>query len=324
MNPKLGRMQKVELRQIWVDGEASDFTPWLAREENIALLGEALGLDLEVKEQEASVGQFRADILCKETESGGQVLIENQIEPTDHKHLGQLLTYAAGVGATFVVWIAQSFTEEHRAALSWLNDNLDGVVGAPRFYGVEIEVWKIGDSEPAPKFNIVAKPNPWSEGVKQTVQKAGQTAAEQVRWKYWAALLDFLRESGSPLQCKGPSSESWLHTQSPVRGFHFGFEISVRDKFIDVYVSAETTDRIDIFRCIQKAFGEKFEKEIGAKVDWQDKQEASRYLIYVAQDADPCDSKTWSSQHKWLKEIAEKLVNIFPKYIALVSGGSTS
>ncbi|MCC7111052.1 MAG: DUF4268 domain-containing protein, partial [Deltaproteobacteria bacterium] len=151
---KLGRLERVSLRDIWKT-EAMDFTPWLAQRENMALLGEAIGLDLEVEAQEKEVGPFRADILCKETGSDSWVLIENQLERTDHAHLGQLLTYAAGLEAVSVVWIAERFTDEHRAALDWLNEIANEKL---RCFGLEIELFRIGDSPVAPKFNVVSQP----------------------------------------------------------------------------------------------------------------------------------------------------------------------
>ena len=113
---KLGRLKKVDLREVWKT-EAQHFTPWLANEENLALLGDTIGLDLECEAVEKNVGPFRADILCKDTANDSWVLIENQVERTDHTHLGQLLTYAAGLKTVTIVWIAQRFTDEHRAAL---------------------------------------------------------------------------------------------------------------------------------------------------------------------------------------------------------------
>ena len=153
----LGRLEKVPLRDFWKH-EAADFTPWLAAEENISLLEEVIGLELAVEAQEQRVGPFRADLLCKDTGSNQWVLIENQIESTDHRHLGQLLTYAAGLEAVTIVWIAERFTEEHRAALDWLNQITDERF---TFFGLEIELWRIGDSPIAPKFNLISKPNNW-------------------------------------------------------------------------------------------------------------------------------------------------------------------
>ena len=147
---KLGRLERVKLREAW-STEAQDFTPWLAREENLAILSETLEVELQPEAQEKSVGPFRADILCRNADDGGTwVLIENQLERTDHLHLGQLLTYAAGLNAVTICWIAASFTDEHRAALDWLNEITDERF---HFFGLEVELWRIGDSEPAPKFN---------------------------------------------------------------------------------------------------------------------------------------------------------------------------
>ena len=164
----LGRLAPVDLREVW-ESEALDFTPWLAQPENMTLLGKAIGIELEVETQEKSVGPFRADILCKDTTTGDWVLIENQLERTDHTHLGQLLTYAAGLEAVTVVWVAGRFTDEHRAALDWLN-----AITAPTyaFFALEVELWRIDDSPVAPKFNVVSKPNDWSKTLKQAASAA--------------------------------------------------------------------------------------------------------------------------------------------------------
>ena len=156
----LGRLERVDLRDVW-QTEDQDFTPWLAQDENIGILGETLGMELEVEAQEKDVGPFRADILCRDANSPDHeswVLIENQLERTDHTHLGQLLTYAAGLRTVTIIWVAQRFTDEHRAALDWLNE-----ITSERyqFFGLEVELWQIGESLAAPKFNIVSKPNEW-------------------------------------------------------------------------------------------------------------------------------------------------------------------
>ena len=163
----LGRLEKIDdLRDVW-KSEATDFTPWLAQ--NLALLGDAIGLDLELEGQELGVGPFRADILCKDTTSSAWVLIENQLERTDHTHLGQLMTYAAGLDAATIVWVAQRFTDEHRAALDWLNRiTADGF----HFFGLEVELWKIGESAIAPKFNVICKPNDWAKSVTREIGRA--------------------------------------------------------------------------------------------------------------------------------------------------------
>ena len=152
---ELARLEAVDPRTCWKN-EAADFTPWLAEAENIKLLGDTIGLDLELEAQEKGVGPFRADLLCKSTVDDSFVLIENQLERTDHSHLGQLLTYAAGLQAVTIVWIAHKMTDEHRAALDWLNEVTNSQIN---FFGLEIELWKIERSPLAPRFNVVSKPN---------------------------------------------------------------------------------------------------------------------------------------------------------------------
>ena len=144
----LGKLDRVDLRTVW-ETEAGAFTPWLAREDNLALLGETVGIELELEAQEKDVGPFRADLLCKDTASGAWVLVENQLERTDHTHLGQLLTYAAGLQAVTIVWVAARFTEEHRATLDWLNEITDDRFN---FFGLEVELWRIGTSPVAPEI----------------------------------------------------------------------------------------------------------------------------------------------------------------------------
>ncbi|WP_271518461.1 hypothetical protein [Bradyrhizobium sp. CCBAU 53380] len=159
----LGRIQRVEdLRSIWTT-EHGHFTPWLAKLENLELLGEALGIDLELEAIEKDVGPFSADILCKNTaENDSWVVIENQLERTDHRHLGQLLVYASGLQANTAVWISAEMSDEHRAALDGLNHMANKSV---RFFRLEIELWKIGSSPVAPRFNVVCKPNGWERTI---------------------------------------------------------------------------------------------------------------------------------------------------------------
>jgi len=138
----LGRLERVDLREIWLS-EAQDFTPWLARPENLSVLAETLGMELELEAQEQAVGPFRADLLCKDLDSDKWVLVENQLERTDHRHLGQLMTYAAGLKAVSIVWIAASFTEEHRAALDWLNENYRREFRVFRSVGGALADWRL-------------------------------------------------------------------------------------------------------------------------------------------------------------------------------------
>jgi len=159
VTPLLGQLSRVDVREVW-EHEAICFTPWLAREENLQLLAEAIDMHLILEGREAPVGMFRADLIARDVHTGHLVLIENQLERTDHGHLGQLLAYAAGLKAGSIVWVSSLFTDEHRAALDWLNEITDTSIA---FFGLEMELWRIGDSAIAPKFNLVSKPNMFSK-----------------------------------------------------------------------------------------------------------------------------------------------------------------
>ncbi len=192
MSAGLGRLVRVQPREVWAN-EAAHFTPWLAEPENVALLGETLGMDLEVEAVERAVGPFRADILCKDAGTDHLVLIENQLEASDHRHLGQILTYASGLDAFTIVWIATTIRDEHRATLDWLNEITASEV---RFFALEVELWRIGASPPAPKFNVVCRPNDWTRSVKRGAAEVedadpnGHRAEDAALWTALDARLD--------------------------------------------------------------------------------------------------------------------------------------
>lgn len=171
----LGCLERVEPNAVWKD-ERGEFTPWLAERANLRRLGDALRLDLEPVSREKKIGPFRADILCRDAATFAPVVIEAQLGRTDHLHLGQILTYGAGLDAAAVVWLAARFRDEHRAALDWLNRG-----GPARFFGVEIELWRIGDSRAAPKFNVVARPGDWPSPAPET-QTRPRPVRRTVRW----------------------------------------------------------------------------------------------------------------------------------------------
>ena len=184
----LGRIQEVDLRKVWAQ-EAEEFTPWLAK--HISELGDSLGLDLEFQSQEAPVGKFSLDLLAHEAGTKRTVIIENQLEPTNHDHLGKLLTYAGGYDANVIVWVAKEFREEHRQALDWLNQHTDDDT---EFFGVMIEVWKIDGSRPAPHFKTIAAPNEWQRKAARSV-RAGSVSEKNRRYEsFFQGLIDALRE----------------------------------------------------------------------------------------------------------------------------------
>lgn len=233
MEIKLGQLSEVELKRVW-NHEALDFTPWMAA--NISLLGQALGLELEIEGTEKNVGPFRADILCREVLADHWVLIENQIEKTDHTHLGQVITYASGLDAATIIWVAREFTEEHRAAIDWLN-NISG--DDFNFFGLEIELWQIGDSQPAPRFNVVAKPNDWKRSVKNASKqfKSGELSElGQKRFAYWTSFQAFLEDSGADFELKTPPARGYVEFPIDIPGTVVAAYVSFASNAVGVFV----------------------------------------------------------------------------------------
>lgn len=148
--------QNVPLREFWLH-EAWDFTPWLG--ENLSLLSQSLNLELAFEAREQKVGDFRADLVCRNVADNSHVVIENQLTKSDHSHLGQVLMYAAGLEATTVIWIAQEFRNEHRATLDWQNEITEERF---RFFGVELYTWENQTSRYV-EFAIVSKPEDWMQ-----------------------------------------------------------------------------------------------------------------------------------------------------------------
>lgn len=206
----LGRLKSVALREIW-PGEALQFTPWLARSENLALLGESLGMQLVAERTEAAVGGFSADILARNLADNSVVVIENQLEQTDHTHLGQILTYLTGLDAKTVIWIAKRIRDEHRAAVEWLNTNTPELF---RFFAIELELWRIAESPPAPRFNLVVKPNDWLKAERAQQMQSSPEALEY--FAFWSGLKEWMQAHASTVSTDraGRGTNIWM----PVAG----------------------------------------------------------------------------------------------------------
>lgn len=307
---KLGRIDRVELRSIWTS-EDRHFTPWLAQPENLELLGAALGIDLELEAQEKDVGPFRADILCKNTaEEDSWVVIENQIEKTDHKHLGQLMTYASGLQAKTVVWISAEFSEEHRAALDWLNRIANRSV---RFFGLEVELWKIGDSPAAPRFNIVCQPNDWEatvEQAKDAISAAEGNQSQRLRIRYWTAFREFLHERQSKLRPQKPSMEHWYSFGIGTAKAHTHALLITRSKSVGVELYVPSDDDKAIFRDLMEKKAE-IETGIGAPLDWQELPERKGSRVRLLLSADAYNESAWPEQFEWLQRNLERFDQVF-------------
>ncbi len=299
--------------------EAQHFTPWLAKEENLTLLGDTIGLDLELEAVEKDVGPFRADILCKETATDSWVLVENQVERTDHTHLGQLLTYAAGLNAVSIVWIAKRFTDEHRAALDWLNEITGDEVN---FFGLEIELWRIGDSPIAPKFNVVSKPNEWTKGKSgsSTVPKdLDLSPVKKLQLEFWEQFREYILENSSIMRPQKPAPCHWMSFGIGTSKAHVAGLLNTQVGLVSVSLQINKgEDRLAIFNLLKQE-QDAIESELGSSLVWEEKPEKkSSHIILRNPNLDPNKKNDWPKQHQWMLETLEKFRTVFGARIKLI------
>lgn len=309
---KLGRLEKVDIKTVWKT-EYNDFTPWLAQEENINLLGDELKTDLEVIDIEKPVGSFRADILCKDTGTDKNVIIENQFGKTDHKHLGQIMTYASGLDAFTVIWIAESFTEEHRAALDWINNVTDENI---EFFGIEIELFKIGESLVAPSFSLVSKPNSWSKSIRKDSTNIQLTETKQLQQEYWEAFKIYVDTQKVSFRLQKALPQHWTNISIGKSNYKICAVANSRDKWIGIQLVVSGNKNLDNFRRLRENYEDDSKTEISTNVEWVEKNGGKEHhvnLIFL--DNDPLDKKTMRTQHQLLSEWIEKFYNYFKEKV---------
>jgi hypothetical protein len=319
VGPQLGTLSQVPLREVWKT-EATSFTPWLADETNLALLGATLGLELELEGQEQEVGPFRADILCKDTATDRWVLVENQLERTDHTHLGQLLTYAAGLQAVTIVWVAERFTEEHRAALDWLNDITDDRFN---FFGVEVELWRIGSSPIAPRFAVISKPNDWTKSVQQGASAVALTPNRQLQLAFWTAFREHMEEH-SFVRCQKPLAQNWMVHTIGRSGFNLASVASLWDSDanqwggelrVELVITHPEAKRImPMLQRDQTAI----EAEVAVPLIWSNAPDKKQAKVCMRRQADLQSKAEWPNYFEWLRTNLEAFQKTFaPRVKAL-------
>jgi Domain of unknown function (DUF4268) len=305
---ELGVLKTVSARQRWLD-EARDFTPWLA--EHISELGKAVGLELEVERVEVQCGPYSADILAKDTGTDDYVVIENQLEKTDHDHLGKALTYASVLDASTVIWIATQFTPEHKKALDWLNDNTAEQIS---FYGVQLELWQIDDSSPAIKFNIISKPNQAVIQASRSKAKDDLSENRQFQLEFWTKFRDKLAKTKKIPSLQSPRAQYWFNVSLGKTHIHLSNTCNTDESTVGlrVYISNKIAATM-----LPHLEGKKAEIEaaIGQTLQWNPNPENIDKVIVLQKATDFTDPKSQEEALDWLVEYTIKFREIFSKVI---------
>ena len=305
MPMKFGDLKKLSLREIWPN-ETKDFTPWLAK--SIESLGEVLGMELELAQQEADVGDFSLDLLATEIGSARQTVIENQLTASDHDHLGKLLTYASGYDAAVVIWIAESFRDEHRQTLDWLNRRTDIDT---EFFGVTVEVFQIDESRPTYKFNPVVFPSGWRKSKSRTGR--GEISEKREAYRiFFQGLIDELREKHKFTNARKGQAQGWYAFGSGFRGIVYEISFALGDRIrAGLYIDLGEAEKNKALFDVIFSDKETVETKIGESLNWErlNEKRASRIAVYRTGSIDS-DIETLESIKDWAVEMMLKFKEV--------------
>lgn len=294
----------MDLREGW-SHEAFDFTTWLVKPENLEMLSDEIGIEIAPIESEAKTGRYSVDILAEEENTGRKVIIENQLEQTDHDHLGKLVTYGSGLDAEYIVWIVKEANDEHRQALEWLNDHTGNELN---FFLLKLELWQIDDSKPAVKFNTVVKPNEWTKTLRERTKSDDLTETKMMQLDFWEGFKSYCKDQGSRIGTQKASPRHWYNVAIGKSGSKVVLKVNTREEELacSLYIRDDKEWFDELYE--QK---EEIEEKIGASLDWQrlDEKKASR--IMLAKDFTFEDEERWPEYFAWLKDKADKFKQVF-------------
>ena len=307
MKKNLSKLNKVELRDVW-GHEAIDFTNWLAQQENLNALSEEIGVDIKLIKTEASVGKFSVDILAEEEASGRKIIIENQLEDTNHDHLGKIITYASGYDAEIIIWIVKDTRDEHQKAIEWLNEHTDENIS---FFLIKIELWQIEGSNPAPKFEIIVSSNEWAKAIKTSPSNGELTDTKLQQLEFWNKFKNYVRENDTQIRLQTPRPQHWYDVSIGNSDAHVALTINSRENLIgcEIYINKNK----DLFNFLRER-KDVIEQEIGEPIDWVDAAVASRMKVKkeVSNLFDQVEAEKYFA---WLYERTVLLQKVFGKYL---------
>ena len=303
----IGKLKEVDIRELWKH-EQYDFSEWLSKKDNIENLNEKIGLTLVDISKETYVGAYRCDLVAKDETTGIKVIIENQLEISNHDHLGKIITYASGLDAKVVVWIVKEAREEHRSAIEWLNNNTNNNVN---FFLIEIHAYKIGESDPAPYFQIVEQPNDFIKNNKSSNRDGSINKSQSQRIEFWNQFNNVVIARGKPFNIRKATTDHWYNVAIGTSEAHIEITLVNKDSLIGVELYI--TDNKEFF---DKLFEKReiIEEELGFKLDWRrlDNSKASR-IIYNIRGLNFDDHSNYNELMNKVIDITVIMRNTFKK-----------
>ena len=305
----IGKLKEVDIRELWKH-EQYDFSEWLSKKENIENLNEILGLTLIDISKETYVGAYRCDLFAKDETTGIKVIIENQLEVSNHDHLGKIITYASGLDAKVVVWIVKEAREEHRSAIEWLNNNTNSNVN---FFLIEIHAYKIGESDPAPMFQVVEQPNDFIKNNKSTNRDESMNKSQSQRIEFWNQFNNVVIERGKPFNIRKATTDHWYNVAIGTSDAHIDITLVNKDSLIGVELYI--TDNKELFDKLYERKDE-IEQELGFNLDWRrlDNSKASR-IVYHIKGLNFDDHSNYNELMNKTIDLVILMRNVFKKYI---------
>lgn len=274
MKKHLSKLNKVELREVW-GHEATDFTNWLAQQENLDFLSDEIGIEIKLTKIEASVGTFKVDILAEEESTGRNIIVENQLEDTNHDHLGKIITYASGYDAEIIIWVVRGARDEHKRAIEWLNEHTDEKTF---FFLIKVELWQIEGSNPAPKFEIVVSPNEWAKAFKASSAGRGElTETKLQQLDFWTKFKQYVINRDPRANFgRSPRAQHWFSVSMGSSEAHVALTVDTRKKLLGCEIYINRNKDLFNFLCERQA---EIEKEIIEPLEFVDSPIASAIKI---------------------------------------------
>jgi hypothetical protein len=305
----IGKLEEVDIRELWKH-EQYDFSEWLSKKENIENLNEILGLTLVDISKETYVGSYRCDLFARDEATGTKVIIENQLEISNHDHLGKIITYASGLDAKVVVWIVTKAREEHRSAIEWLNNNTNSNVN---FFLIEIHAYKIGNSDKAPMFKVVEQPNDFIKNNKSSNNDESMNKSQSQRIEFWSQFNDVVIERGKPFNTRKPTTDHWYNIAIGTSEAHIDITLVNKDSLIGVELYI--TNNKELFDKLYER-KEDIESDLGFKLDWRrsDNSKASR-IVYRIKGLNFDDHSNYNELMNKTIDLAVLMRDTFKKYI---------